>query len=134
MKQVFYPQMNSVDRTLSLVTARQVDFFEKEIGYDRAKAVLDVGCGNGRHALALARRGYRVTGIDLSDHALIEARRLAANENLQVNFFCQDARALTFYDQFQAALLINRSAFSVMEETETSPACRIAATPASWKT
>lgn len=118
MKQVLYPQMNSVDRALSLVTTAQVDFFEKEIGYDRAKAVLDIGCGIGRHSLELARRGYRVTGIDLSDHALFEARQMAASENLKVNFICQDARVLNFYDQFQAALLINQAVFSVMETDE----------------
>jgi predicted TPR repeat methyltransferase len=47
-------------------TSGECDFIEKEIGRDRSARILDVGCGTGRHAIELARRGYRVTGIDLS--------------------------------------------------------------------
>jgi 2-polyprenyl-3-methyl-5-hydroxy-6-metoxy-1,4-benzoquinol methylase len=47
-------------------TGGEVDFVESEIGHDHSKRILDVGCGNGRHTLELARRGYAVVGIDLS--------------------------------------------------------------------
>lgn len=39
---------------------------------------LDAGCGTGRHAVALAERGWAVTGVDLVDHALEQARERAA--------------------------------------------------------
>lgn len=55
-------------------------------------SILDVGCGRGRHARALARRGYRVTGIDLSATALDEARTKAEAEGLDIRFEQADMR------------------------------------------
>lgn len=40
----------------------------------RPASIVDVGCGTGQHALELARRGFRLTGVDLSDHMLQHAR------------------------------------------------------------
>jgi len=48
--------------------------------------VLDLGCGTGYDALALARRGYRVEGIDYAQVAIDEAIRLAAAEELAIDF------------------------------------------------
>ncbi len=44
----------------TLGTKGEVDFIEKEIGFDRSKEILDLGCGTGRHSIELAKRGYRV--------------------------------------------------------------------------
>ncbi|MDP3581080.1 MAG: class I SAM-dependent methyltransferase, partial [Ignavibacteria bacterium] len=41
-------------------TLGEVDFIEKEINYDKAKKILDIGCGTGRHSVELAKRGYKV--------------------------------------------------------------------------
>lgn len=99
-------------------TLREVDFIEKEICYDRARTILDIGCGSGRHSLELARRGYTVTGIDLSERQLDLARRSAGQANLTVEFFNRDARALNYYNQFHVALLLCEGAFSLMETDE----------------
>lgn len=58
--------------------------------------ILDVGCGTGRHAIELTKRGYRVVGIDLSDAQLTRAREKAAQENLTIDFQKHDARNLPF--------------------------------------
>jgi SAM-dependent methyltransferase len=55
--------------------------------------ILDVGCGRGRHARVLARRGYQVTGLDLSERAIEQARRRTAAEGLDVTYHVQDMRA-----------------------------------------
>lgn len=44
------------------------------LGLPAGSEILDIGCGTGRHALALARLGYRVTGVDLSEQLLEKAR------------------------------------------------------------
>ncbi|MGH9664720.1 MAG: class I SAM-dependent methyltransferase [Bryobacteraceae bacterium] len=60
------------------VTAEQThveaDFLERTFAAAPAAQFLDVPCGNGRHALELARRGYRTTGVDLSAEFIAEAR------------------------------------------------------------
>ena len=55
-------------------TLADVDFLEKTFDVKPGARLLDVPCGNGRHSIELARRGYRVTGIDLSDEFLAAAR------------------------------------------------------------
>ena len=52
-------------------------------GTDRpVRSVLDLGCGTGRHSVELARRGYELVGVDLSEGMLDRARRLAISEGV----------------------------------------------------
>ncbi len=67
-------------------TAAEVDFLVAELGAPAGGRLLDVPCGNGRHALELARRGYRVTGVDISEEFLAEARAGAAAAGLDVEW------------------------------------------------
>ncbi|MCK4831249.1 MAG: class I SAM-dependent methyltransferase, partial [Anaerolineales bacterium] len=73
-------------------TQAEVDFIERVIGRHRSRRILDVGCGTGRHALELARRGHQVVGIDLSEEMLAKGRVAAAEENLDLAFIARDAR------------------------------------------
>jgi SAM-dependent methyltransferase len=72
------------------ITHAESDFLEEELQLrDSAQVdparVLDVPCGSGRHAVALARRGHQVTGVDLSDAFLEIARRNAGVEWIQAD-------------------------------------------------
>ncbi len=58
-------------------TMGECDFIEKEAGYNKGIKILDIGCGTGRHAIELTRRGYNVTGVDLSESQLFRARQKA---------------------------------------------------------
>jgi SAM-dependent methyltransferase len=58
----------------------------------KGEAILDLACGPGRHALELARRGFRVTAVDRTADYLEEAERRAQAENLSVEFVQEDMR------------------------------------------
>ncbi|MDP3443326.1 MAG: class I SAM-dependent methyltransferase, partial [Ignavibacteria bacterium] len=67
-------------------TIGEVDFIENEIQHNKTLKILDIGCGTGRHSIELAKRGYDVTGIDLSESMLAKARLNATDQNVKVNF------------------------------------------------
>ena len=69
-------------------TKTEVDFIEKEINNNSLAYILDIGCGTGRHAIELAKRGYRVKGIDLSGNMLSRAKEKAIQANVSIEF-CQ---------------------------------------------
>lgn len=99
-------------------TLGECDFIEREIGHDKSARVLDIGCGTGRHAIELAKRGYLVTGIDLSEALLARAREKAVADGVSVDFQRHDARKLPFAGEFGLAIMICEGAFSLMETDE----------------
>jgi len=77
------------------------------LGHARPPAgarVLDAPCGFGRHSLALARRGFSVTGVDLSETELDRARQRAAGAGLHLDLVLQDMRDMEFAGEFDLAL------------------------------
>jgi SAM-dependent methyltransferase len=99
-------------------TAGECDFIEKELYFNRSFTILDVGCGTGRHSIELTKRGYNVTGIDLSESQLQRAREKAAAANLKITFLRHDARNLPFDSEFNAAIMLCEGAFPLMETDE----------------
>jgi 2-polyprenyl-3-methyl-5-hydroxy-6-metoxy-1,4-benzoquinol methylase len=99
-------------------TIGECDFIEKEIGYDKGLRILDIGCGTGRHAIELTKRGYAVVGVDLSDSQLKRAREKAAINNLQVLFQKHDARNLPFLHEFDVVIMLCEGGFPLMETDE----------------
>jgi SAM-dependent methyltransferase len=99
-------------------TLGEVDFIEQEIDFKRSSRILDIGCGTGRHALELARRGYSVTGIDLSESMLAKARLKAQQASLPVEFVQSDARTLPFVNEFDLAIMLCEGGFPLMETDE----------------
>jgi SAM-dependent methyltransferase len=79
---------------------REVRFIEDALGCDKGATILDLGCGPGEQAVALAGRGYEVIGIDLSLAMLARAADEAADKNQRINFLQGDMRDLTFDDAF----------------------------------
>jgi SAM-dependent methyltransferase len=99
-------------------TAGEVDFIESEIANNKDIRILDVGCGTGRHAIELAKRGYRVTGIDLSVSMLEKAKITARGLGLDVEFLEVDARKFSFPEHFGLCIMICEGAFPLMETDE----------------
>jgi 2-polyprenyl-3-methyl-5-hydroxy-6-metoxy-1,4-benzoquinol methylase len=103
-------------------TLGEVDFIERELGADRSKRILDIACGTGRHAIELAKRGYQVTGFDLSEGQLRLAREKAATAGVVVEFQCRDATQPHFKQEFDAAIMFCEGAFPLMETDEKNHA------------
>ncbi|OPL07573.1 MAG: SAM-dependent methyltransferase [delta proteobacterium ML8_F1] len=99
-------------------TLGECDFIEAELNQNKDFKILDVGCGTGRHAIELTRRGYQVTGIDFSEAQLRRARVKADQENLAIRFLKHDARNLPFKGEFDAAIMLCEGGFSLMETDE----------------
>ena len=85
-------------------TRNEIDFVVERLELAAGARVLDIACGHGRHSLELARRGFAVTGIDLSPRSIALAREAAERERLDATFDVLDARKLAFDGEFDAAI------------------------------
>jgi len=99
-------------------TSGECDFIEQELSYNKTLRILDVGCGTGRHSIELTKRGYDMTGIDLSEAQLKKARQKAKDNNLEIEFLKHDARDLPFKNEFDAAIMLCEGGFPLMETDE----------------
>ena len=99
-------------------TIGECDFIEQEIGFNKSVRILDIGCGTGRHSIELSKRGYQVTGIDLSDSQLVRAREKAEKQGQKIDFLKHDARNLPFENEFDLVIMLCEGAFSLMETDE----------------
>jgi len=106
------------NETFTQGTIGECDFIEKELTFDKTLKLLDVGCGTGRHSIELSKRGYSVTGVDLSASQLARAKEKAEKEGLEIDFLRYDARKLPFENAFDAAIMLCEGAFPLMETDE----------------
>ncbi|MGI9621535.1 MAG: class I SAM-dependent methyltransferase [Acidimicrobiales bacterium] len=91
-------------------TEQEVEFLIEELDLSPGTRVLDVGCGPGRHAYALARRGIQTHGVDISERFIELA---SANAPDGATFSRLDARALAYRDEFDAAISLCQGAFGL---------------------
>jgi len=84
-------------------TSAEVDFIESLLAVPAASALFDLACGYGRHAIGMARRGYRVTGLDFNERYLEIAAGDAQAAGVDVRWLPGDMRALPFEREFDGA-------------------------------
>ncbi len=82
----------------------EVDAVISLLGIESGAAVLDLPCGVGRHSLELARRGFRVTGVDRTAAYLQTAREKAITEGLELELIQADMREFVRPEAFDAAI------------------------------
>jgi 2-polyprenyl-3-methyl-5-hydroxy-6-metoxy-1,4-benzoquinol methylase len=99
-------------------TLGECDFIETEINFNKSLKIIDIGCGTGRHSIELTKRGYKLTGVDLSDSQLASAKEKAKAQNLQIDFQKHDARKLPFKNEFYLAIMLCEGGFPLMETDE----------------
>jgi SAM-dependent methyltransferase len=91
-------------RSIKRPTDRQViveaGFIDDRLGLQKGAVILDLACGDGRHAIELTRRGYKVVGFDLSLAMLARASEEAEAAQQKLNFLHGDMREMAYESQF----------------------------------
>ena len=107
-----------MDNTFTKNTIEEVEFIIKELKLPAGSYILDVGCGTGRHSIELARRGYKMTGVDISTGMLNEARRGAARAGVKIDLIHVDAVEFMSEKEFDAAICICEGAFGLLSSED----------------
>ncbi len=101
------------------ITRDEVDAVVRLAGLEKGDHVLDLCCGQGRHVLELARRGFlNLHGYDRSSYLIRLARRRASAEGLRVGFREGDARKPRFPASSLDCVLILGNSFGYFEQAE----------------
>lgn len=95
-------------------TVREVDFLLEELKLAPGASILDVGCGIGRHSIELARRGYVLTGVDLSAGMLAQAAEAARTAGVRVEWVRSNATRFSSPRQFDAAICLCEGSFGLL--------------------
>lgn len=100
-----------------LIPHEDFDLVIKRLKLSRARKVLDLGCGSGRHSIEMAKKGFDVSAIDISVKAIELAKKWAKVEELKINFFVSDFRdGLSFHDEsFDAAVAIDSIYYDTLD-------------------
>ena len=100
----FWPQVGPAFTANRAQTNQEIRSLFRLVRLPAGARILDVPCGFGRHAVALARRGFRVTGVDISSDLLAQARETAASKGVSVEFRQADMRRMAYRQRFDAVL------------------------------
>ena len=101
------------------ITGDEIDAFLELVSVDENSSILDLCCGQGRHVLELARRGFRfLTGIDRSHYLIARARSIARAEELPVVFREGDARKLRIADDRFDLVYLAGNSFGYFESMD----------------
>lgn len=85
---------------------KEADFLENifRTHGQKVKSVLDIACGTAVHDIFLARRGFRIVGIDSSKEMIAIAKKRAKSEKLKIDFHQQDMRKIGLKERFDVAI------------------------------
>jgi len=95
-------------------TVKEVDFLLEELKLPPGSRILDLGCGTGRHSVELAKRGYQITGVDISSGMLAEAKKAAKKAGVEVEWIHADAAQFKSDRLFDAAICLCEGAFGLL--------------------
>jgi D-alanine-D-alanine ligase len=98
------------------ITSQEVDIFSEILNPSSEDKILDLCCGQGRHSLELARRGFKyVEGLDRSHYLIQKAKAQAKKESLNIRFREGDARKLPYPPDTYDIVMILGNSFGYFE-------------------
>jgi len=103
-----------MDEPFTKSTVEEVAFILEELKPKPKSSILDMGCGTGRHSIELAKKGFKVTGVDISSGMLAEARKAARKARVKVSWVRADASVFRSKTRFDAALCLCEGAFGLL--------------------
>ena len=103
-----------MQNTFTRNTLAEVDFLLDVLQPAPGSDILDMGCGTGRHAIELAKRGYLVTGVDISRGMLAEADKAAREADVEVEWVQADATRFVAPRLYDAAICLCEGAFGLL--------------------
>ena len=90
-------------------TKQEVDFLVSELNVKPGQHILDIPCGYGRHSIELSKRGFKTTGIDISEHFIRGLTAKINAERLNINAIQADILKVQLNDKFSGALCLGNS-------------------------
>src|SRR3989344_3426255 len=98
-------------------TLNEVDFLIKALNLQKNDRIIDVACGNGRHSIELAKKGFRIVGVDQSEHLISLCKSQSVKEKIDVTFYSQNILNLNLPDSYNKGFLFF-SEFGQLNPTE----------------
>ncbi|MES2649676.1 MAG: class I SAM-dependent methyltransferase [Bacteroidota bacterium] len=90
-------------------TKAEVDFLIDELNLQPGQKILDVPCGYGRHAVEFAKRGFAVTGVDISETFMKNLHQQIATDNLNINAVQGNILSIELNEKFSGAVCLGNS-------------------------
>lgn len=107
-----------MDEPFVTATEIEVAFLMEHLQLSAGMRVLDVGCGTGRHAVELAKRGLQVTGVDISAGMLAQAAQAAQSAGVTLELIHRPAQDLPTDQHYDAVYSVCEGALSLMSSTD----------------
>lgn len=99
-------------------TKAEIEFLHKLLKLPKGAKILDIGCGTGRHSIGLAKRGYKMTGLDQSSGMLAQAKKFAEDAGVDIKLIQANATDFRFSTRFDAAICLCEGAFGLLGKND----------------
>lgn len=90
-------------------TKKEIDFIIHKLSLKKTDKILDIPCGQGRHSIELANRGFCVTGVDYSPVLLSAAKKDAEENKVSPIFIKKDIRSIKLRQKFDSIIVLGNS-------------------------
>lgn len=106
------------ENPLAQHASAEVEFLAELLALPQGATLLDVGCGTGRHAIGMTKKGYGVTGLDICPNMLAQAREAASANGVEVAWVLGDALEYVAEKPVDAVICLHEGGLNLLAEGE----------------